>query len=244
MNCTATNSKRVAIIFFGLTRSLSDVYTSLKENIFDVLTNNNYEYDIFIHTYILPVPYINPYTGIEIKNYDNESYKLLNPKYYILENQNTVEKRLNIPKYFANLSNWVGCANSFEQKCCFVRNMVLAQYSKQVVTSLFTQHKNDYNYVMITRPDQMLHNKININSVQLLNDNNIIIPFEHSYTGVNDRLCIAKPNIGIIYGNSFKLLFPYSEKTAIVSEAFLKYYLKINRIQIIYSPINATLIRI
>ena len=35
----------MAILFFGLTRSLKDVYRSLKENIFDVLTNNNIEYD-------------------------------------------------------------------------------------------------------------------------------------------------------------------------------------------------------
>ena len=236
--------KKVAILFFGLTRSLKDVYSSLKTNIFDTLTENNIEYDIFIHTYALQTPYTNPYINTQIENYDNESYKLLNPKYYIIENQNRVENKLQVSKYFANLSDWAGCANTFEQKCFFVRNMVLAQYSKKMVTKLFKEHQSDYDYVMFTRPDQALHTKINPTAFNLLNNDNIIIPKEHSYLGVNDRLCIAKPNIGITYGNSFKFLLVYSEKNTIVSEEFLKKYLKINNIHVIYSPIRATLIRI
>ena len=236
--------KKMAILFFGLTRSLKNVYRSLKENIFDVLTNNNIEYDIFIHTYILPTPYTNPYVNTIIENYDNESYKLLNPKFFILENQNKVEKKLKIPKYFSNLSDWVSCAPTFEKKCYFVRNMVLAQHSKKMVTNLFKEYKDDYDYVMITRPDQALHTKINPTAFNLLNNDNIIIPKEHSYLGINDRFCIAKPNIAIIYGNSFTYLLVYSEKKTIVSEVFLKDYLKLNNIHVIYSPITATLIRI
>ena len=236
--------KKVAILFFGLTRSLKDVYSSLKTNIFDVLTENNIEYDIFIHTYVLPTPYTNPYINTKIENYDNESYKLLNPKYYIIENQNNAENMLKIPKYFANLSDWAGCAPTFEKKCFFVRNMVLAQHSKKMVTKLFKEHQADYDYVMFTRPDQSLHTKINPNVFNILDNNNIVIPKEHSYLGVNDRLCFAKPNIAIIYGNSFNFLLVYSEKNTIVSEVFLKKYLKIHNIHIIYSPIKAELIRI
>ena len=241
-NCL--KKKRIAILFFGLTRSLKDVYSSLKTNIFDVLTDNNLEYDIFMHTYILPVPYINPYVNTKIENYDNESYKLLNPKFYILENQNKVEKKLQISKYFANLSDWAKHAKNFNERCFLVRNMVLAQYSKKSVTDLFAQYKNDYDYVMFTRPDQALHTKINPSVFNLLDNNNIIIPKEHSYFGINDRLCIAKPYIGIIYGNSFKYLLVYSENNTIISEVFLKRFLKINNIHIIYSPIKASLIRI
>ena len=236
--------KKIAILFWGLTRSLKMVYKSLKTNIFDVLNEHNIEYDIFLHTYILPTPYINPYVNTLIKKYDNESYKLLNPKFYILENQNKVESKLKIHKYFSNLSDWAGCAPTIEKQCFFVRNMVLAQYSKQKVTELFMPYKNDYDYVMFTRPDQELHTKINPSLFHLLNKNNAFIPKEHSYLGVNDRLCIARPNIAIIYGNSFKFLLVYSENNAIISEVFLKHYLKINNINIIYSSIKAKLIRI
>ena len=113
-----------------------------------------------------------------------------------------------------------------------------------MVTRLFKEHQSEYDYVMFTRPDQALHTKINPSVFNLLDNNNIIIPKEHSYFGINDRLCFAKPNIGIIYGNSFKFLLVYSEKNTIVSEVFLKKYLNINNIHIIYSPIKATLVRI
>ena len=236
-------TKRVAIIFFGLTRSLKNIYNNLTENLFNELTNNGYNYDIFIHTYSLENPYINPWSGESISNYDNTAYKILNPKYYIIENQNVVEKRLNINSYCSNLSNWKGCANTPEMKRYLVRNMILALHSKKMVTQLFKEHKNEYNYVIITRPDQMLNAKLNTNAFSLLNDRNIIIPYEHSYHGYNDRFCIAKPNVAIKYGTAFYVLKLYSQIGTVVSEIFMKDYLKSLGLKIIFSPIKTQLIR-
>jgi len=50
---------KVAIGFFGITRSLKYSIESINKNIFDVFKENNIEYDIFIHTYFL-------------KSYDNK----------------------------------------------------------------------------------------------------------------------------------------------------------------------------
>ena len=44
-------SKKTAIIFFGLTRSLEKTIESIKNNLLIPLKENNLEYDIFIHTY-------------------------------------------------------------------------------------------------------------------------------------------------------------------------------------------------
>ena len=236
-------TKRVAIIFFGLTRSLKNIYNNLTENLFNELTNNGYNYEIFIHTYSLENPYINPWSGESISNYDNTAYKILNPKYYIIENQNAVEKRLNINSYCSNLSNWKGCANTPEMKRYLVRNMVLALHSKKMVTKLFKEHKNEYDYVIITRPDQMLNTKLNTNAFSILNDKNIIIPYEHSYHGYNDRFCIAKPNVAIKYGTAFYVLKLYSQIGTVVSEVFMKDYLKSLGLKIIFSPIKSQLVR-
>lgn len=236
-------TKRVAIIFFGLTRSLKNIYNNLTENLFNELTNNGYNYEIFIHTYSLENPYINPWSGESISNYDNTAYKILNPKYYIVENQNAVEKRLNINSYCSNLSNWKGCANTPEMKRYLVRNMVLALHSKKMVTKLFKEHKNEYDYVIITRPDQMLNTKLNTNAFSILNDKNIIIPYEHSYHGYNDRFCIAKPNVAIKYGTAFYVLKLYSQIGTVVSEVFMKDYLKSLGLKIIFSPIKTQLVR-
>jgi len=243
MNNNMIEKRRVAILFFGLTRSLKNVYENLKENIFNELTNNGYEYDIFIHTYSLENPYINQWSGEKVENYDNQSYKILNPKYYIIEKQSEIEKKININAYCSRLGDWKGCANTPEMKKYLVRNMVLALHSKMMITELFRQHKNEYNYVIITRPDQMLHSKINTKVFSQLNDNNIIIPYEHSYYGYNDRLCISTPNIAIKYGSALKVLKIYSKLGSIVSEVFMKDFLTSSKINIIFSPIKTHLVR-
>ena len=76
-------SKRVAVLFFGLTRSLRNIHNNLKENLFNELTNNGYVYDTFIHTYSLENPYINNWSGEIVSNYDNTAYEILNSKYSI-----------------------------------------------------------------------------------------------------------------------------------------------------------------
>jgi hypothetical protein len=141
------------------------------------------------------------------------------------------------------LSNWKGCANTPEMKRYLVRNMILALHSKKMVTQLFKEHKNEYDYVIITRPDQMLNAKVNTNAFSLLNDRNIIIPYEHSYHGYNDRFCIAKPDVAIKYGTAFYVLKLYSQISTVVSEVFMKDYLKSFGLKIIFSPIKTQLIR-
>ena len=236
--------KRVAILFFGLTRSLTSVYSSLKENLFDVLTNNNFEYDNFVHTYTLPNPYTNHITKTTIYDYDNESYKLLNPRDYILQNQKLVEQKLNISQYYsANIGDWAGYATDPTFCCYCIRNMVLALHSKKKLVELFSKYKDEYDYVIITRPDQRLDNKFNINAFLLLNDSNIIVPKGHAYTGINDRICISKPKNAIIYGLAFNRLLAYSKRNKIVSEAYWKWYINGCRINIIYGSLSATLIR-
>jgi hypothetical protein len=236
--------KKVAILFFGLSRSVKDVYPSLKENLFDVLTENNIEYDNFVHTYSLPNPYQDPITKKIIYNYDNDAYKVLNPRDYIVEDQVLVAKQLQINQYFKYVSDWEKCAPTYRDGCAFIRNMVLALYSKKRLVELFAKYKNEYDYVIITRPDQAFNTRLNPVAFKLLNDSNIIVPKEHSYTGINDRICIAKPNNAIVYGLAFNLLLEYSKRTAIVSEAYWKWYItKVCRFKIVYGSLRSTLVR-
>jgi hypothetical protein len=150
---------------------------------------------------------------------------------------------LNISSYCSHLSDWKGCANTPYMQRYLLRNMILALHSKKMITSLFEKYKNDYDYVIITRPDQKLKTKINTKVFSQLTNNSIIIPFEHSYYGYNDRFCIAKPNIAIKYGNALDMLKLYSKLGSVVSEVFMKDYLKLLGLNIIFSPIKSQLIR-
>lgn len=235
--------RKVAVLFFGLTRSLRKIRKNLQSKIFNELTRNGYDYDIFIHTYHLDNPYINPWSKEVVNNYDNTAYKILNPKYYIVEKQNNVEKNLNLNAYYSCLGNWKGGASTADMCKYMIRNMVLALHSKKMVTMLFEKHKNDYDYVIITRPDQILYSNIRTNAFSLLNDKNIIIPYEHSWSGCNDRFCIAKPDVAIKYGTSLNELQKYSTTNSIHSETYMKDYLNSLNIDIIYSALKTELIR-
>lgn len=238
-----TRKKRIAILFFGLTRSLRKIYSNLQTNLFDELTKHNYEYDIFIHTYKLTNPYINKWSGENVSNYDNDAYKILNPKEYIIENQDMVENILKIPRYFSKLGDWKGCAKDIHMKSYLVRNMVLALHSKKKVTQLFSKYINNYDYVIITRPDQTFDTKINVSSFNLLKNNNIIIPSQHCYHGFNDRICFAKPRVAKMYGNAFDALLPYSKLKSIVSEVYMRDFLIGCKIKVIFSPLKTHLVR-
>jgi hypothetical protein len=179
-----------------------------------------------------------------VHNYDNTAYTILNPKDCIVEPQSKIEPLLNISQYYSIIGDWVGSASSPDMYRYLVRNMVLALHSKRRVVNLFAKYKKEYDYVIITRPDQILHTKINPQVFNKLNNANIVIPYEHSYHGVNDRFCIAKPINAIRYGRALKFLYMYSKINTIVSEKFMKAYLKAIRLHIIFSPLKTSLQRL
>ena len=80
---------KVAIGFFGITRSLKYTIDSIRKNIFSALDSENVEFDVFVHCYSLTT-YKNKRTKENIENsfmIDNDEYKLLNPKWYKQDNQ-------------------------------------------------------------------------------------------------------------------------------------------------------------
>ena len=125
-----------------------------------------------------------------------------------------------------------------------IKNLCLALYSKKQITLLFDNHINDYDYAIIIRPDTQLHNKIDINYFNELNDNNIIIPKKEWFYGCNDRICIGKPNVISYCGKLFDELQIYSETKSIISEKFFMDKLNENSITIIPKEINYTNLRI
>jgi len=98
------NNTKVAIIFFGLTRTLGQTIDSIKINLLTPLNENLIEYDIFIHTYKIHGPYTNMWSGESVTNYYNEDIeKILNPKYFIFDDQETITNNINFNEYYTKL---------------------------------------------------------------------------------------------------------------------------------------------
>lgn len=236
-------NKKVAIIFYGLTRTLHKTHESIKQNLFKQLEDNSIQYDIFIHTNLINGPYNNMWTGEKIENYINEDVKkILNPKFYIFDNQEEIINKINFDEYYTKLGNWTGLSETMTKY--LIRNLCLALYSKKQITKIFDKHINDYDFAIIIRPDTELLNKIDVNYFNELNDNNIIIPSIDWFRGCNDRICMGKPNVISYCGKLFDQLKEYSKKKSIISERFFLDKLNEKGISIIKKNINYKQIRI
>jgi len=230
---------KVAIGFFGITRSLKHTIDSINENVLNVLKDSNIEYDIYIHTYHLS-NYKNKRTGEVVKDeeIDNEEYKLLNPNYVEIDDQNIIKKKINLRLYRTHKDPWNTKYNS-------VDNFILAQYSKLRLTNMIERNKINYNYVLFMRPDCRYINKLPVNYFHLINNKSIIIPNFHLFGKIpfNDRFCICNMKTYRIYGKVFPLLLGISKKKPLHSETLIGEIMVKNKLKIIKVPFNFSRVR-
>lgn len=223
-----TTNIKVALSFFGITRSLKYTIDSINKQILNTFKNENILFDIFLHTYTFKTDYVNIRTGEKktIKNIDNEEYKLLNPNYKQIDIQEDIMEKLNLKEYRSNPDPWNTNYNS-------VDNYILGCYSKKQLVKLIEKSNNHYDYVIFIRPD-CLYKKFNTNFFKKVNDKTICIPDFHLFGiyRVNDRFSICNMNNYKIYGNAFDSLLELSKKMKLHSETILGYILKNNNIKI------------
>ena len=78
---------KVALCFWGLTRSLKHTIESIHENILKPLQENQIEYTIFLHTYKFESPYINPRAKEVNVELDFDEYSLLEPDFVQIDDR-------------------------------------------------------------------------------------------------------------------------------------------------------------
>ena len=234
---------KVAVLFFGLTRSLENTVESIQQHIFQPILDAGMEYDVFMHTYIIHGKYYNRWSAEDIQEYDNEQYKWLNPRYFITDVQSEIlSNQIQVEDYFTHLGTWSG----FEQDLTryLIRNMVLALYSKKRITELFEQHKQAYDYVIISRPDLKFKHRIAWKEmVESLTNYNIVIPNQDWWLGCNDKFCVCKPDVAIFVGKLYNNLLLYSKYKSINSEWFFKDMLDTFKIHILPFEIHHQILR-
>ncbi len=231
------SKKKIAIVFFGLTRSIQETLSFIQINLFNEITACGLEYDIFLHTYKINGCYKNHWSGENIENYNNDLYKLLKAKYLIVDNQDDIEKSIDFSSYHSNLGNWFNMSNDQNFIKYLIRNMILALYSKNKITNILQEHKDEYDFAIIMRPDLKILNKINIlQFINISNNTNIIIPRQDSHHGCNDRFCFTTVSNAIYYGTLYTSLLNYSRHSSICSEKFMLDMLNFKKLKIIYRP--------
>jgi hypothetical protein len=218
---------RVALCFWGLTRSLKYTIDSIQSNILDVLKKNGIQYTIFMHTYSLSKLYRNTRAGEDNIALNNDEYKLLKPDYIQIDDQDIIKESLNLQNY-RNMPDFYN--NNYET----LDNFILAMYSKLQVTNLIT---GEFDYYIYLRPDVRYICKLNLSNFKLLNDTILCIPNFQLWgkdMKFNDRFCIANNATYKIYGCIFYSLLDYSKNHIIESEDIYYKYIIDNNLSLKY----------
>ena len=227
--------KKVALLFFGLTRSLRKTHILIKKNILDIFVQNKIDYKIFMHTYKLN--FINSKRSNE-KNVKQEfdEYKLLNPDFFDFDEQNEIIKKINVKKYRSK-------PDIYKTKYQNNDFIILAWYSKMKAIELLKKSGQKFDYVIFLRPDLDYIHKFPIQKLSLINKNSCLIPNFAHHSGVNDRFLVLNQQNAYNIGNGFNLLLIFSKTHILRSEYYLKYLLNKYNIIIHFFHFNFRRIR-
>jgi len=236
-----------AIVYFGLTRSTKKVYKSHIHNIFNKLKNNKLNYKIFIHTWKTNDNKQKVQQQTISKEIDYNEYKLLNPDFYMIENQNDFIQTVDMNKYFyKKVWDKKGQGPDGEWPPGLIINHLCALESQKrglEMVEKFVEKGNTFKYVMFVRPDVLIHNKLPLKKI-LLKQYEISIPNEKHYFGYNDRFAIINYNKATIYGKRINEIADFRKSNGrITSEKYVKfiitkYKLKLKKIKFSFDVVR------
>ena len=229
---------KVALCFWGLTRSLKHTIHSIKEHVLQPLQLSEIEYTIFMHTYTMSTKYHNPRTGEVNMNLDFDEYKLLNPDYIQIDDQDEIKSKMQIEKYHSLPDPW-------ESNYICLDNFVCAMYSKKQLGIMVKNSNETFDYIVYLRPDVRYLNSIDIRYFYNTHKNRICTPNFHLFPQLNDRLAILKPCNLKEYSEMFNEMYEYSRVFPLHSERF-QYNIITRRFRwnIVYIPFHFNRVRI
>uniref|UniRef100_A0A6C0AMM1 Uncharacterized protein n=1 Tax=viral metagenome TaxID=1070528 RepID=A0A6C0AMM1_9ZZZZ len=234
---------KVAICFFGLTRSLKLTLDSIEKYIFDPLRLHGIRYDIFLHTYKMKTAYSNPRAGEKDLILDADEYKLLEPTYHMVESKEAVSKKLDLEKYRTHGNPWGKETSARPGDFSTLDNHILYLWSLKQLTKLWSEAKSRYSHIIYCRPDVLYQVPLDISWFSFSpKSKKIYIPNFGLCGNVNDRFALGRPEEMRLYGNRFDDALAYSKKKPLASEAYLIDTMRRHRIK--YEHVNFYFIRV
>ena len=221
---------RIALGFWGITRSLKYTIQSIKQHIIEPMQKQNIEIIIYMHTYSVKSTYNNIRTNELHIQLDNDEYKLLNPHYIQIDDQDEIKKQINIHQYRTHPDPWNTNYNS-------VDNFICAMYSKQQLVNMIMTSNHKFDYVMFLRPDVLYKNPINTALFNHVRNHTICVPNFALYYQFNDRFAITNMITYKIYGAIFNDLLEYSKHCSLHSEQCQSRILQRTPMRLVYIPV-------
>jgi hypothetical protein len=234
---------RVAMCFFGLTRSLEITLPSIKKYLFEPLLNHGIKYDTYLHTYKMKTPYSNPRAGEKNIILDSSEYKLLEPTFHLVEDKGMVSRKLDLAKYRSKGDPWSKEKTAIKGDFTTLDNHILYLWSQKQLIEMVKKNLGRYTHIIFCRPDVLYQVPLLIEWFSFSSETKkICIPNFGLCGNVNDRFALGRPEEMILYGQRFDDALAYSKKYPLASEAYLIATLKKHKIK--YEHVNFYFIRI
>jgi hypothetical protein len=207
---------KIAVCYWGMTRSTKQVYTTHNTNIFNVLIHNNIEYDVYMHTWETEKN-ANIIWENDCKiDVDYEEYKLLNPTFYKIDKQNDFLNTIKFEDYYYE--------GEFEWRPQLIINHLCALESQKRVYNMVIERGVTYDYIMFIRPDTYVFNALNAKLFGNDLDFDIIIPNTDHNEGLNDRFAILPFHKALPYATRIDEIIEFRKHNGrIVSEKYVKF---------------------
>lgn len=213
---------RVAIIFYGITRSLNITIMSIQENIFRVLVDHDVEYRTFLHHMIVEDVYTNLRTGENNLILNNSEWKLIKPDVELSTSQRAFTEEnaeyISLVTSFGDAHRDGNVSTKYSVQALFsMREAVLAAYEEE-----------SFDGMLILRPDLLYHDPIDACLLRrAIMGNFVVTPGWQRYGGTNDRFSFGAWDPMMTVGTRFNAVRNYllSVKQPFLTENFLGWLL-------------------
>jgi len=226
---TVVSAARIAVCFFGLTRSLVFTAPMIEQRLMAPLRRAA-DVTVFFHTYNLSVIHN---TRSHEPNAPNryENMFLLRPDYWRISDQHNYLATL--PKDFCRRHG-----DSWQDNYQSHRNFMCQLNSLELVTELLLDvaRTSAFDAVVFARPDVLYYTAIDVEQVLSSANNTIYIPPFANWGDLNDRFAFGRLDVMTRYGQRGRSIEQYCEKRRAHSEQFLKWYVADARLQIRRTP--------
>ena len=219
--------KKIAIVYFGLLRSVNHVYTTHYNYIYKVLNKAGFKFKVFVHSWKTQNNVQNVWDVKQdiLQNYDD--VRLLCPVKYKFDIQEDFLKTINLDDYFyKDVYEKNGMCDQGEWLPELVKNHLCALESQKRVLSLVNESSEKFDYVMFVRPDAKFNQPFPVKALSnLVSSNNKILISNFSHNdGINDRFAVTNYSHAKYYANRIDNIIDYRKNHGrITSEKYLKF---------------------
>lgn len=191
--------KRIALLFFGAIRSSDLALVPIHNNIIQPLQEEDYEIDIFLHSYVSQNPSLLSKFAAD-----------LNATVFLFSNLTEFDLQFKSNDIFQQLKlQFTSNNNSFSPGT--VDNIYRARNSRKQVWDLFAEYSATtgkyFHAAAILRIDVLYLQKLPIASMRFTK-NVIYVPSDHANNGVNDRVAFGHVDSIRAYGNMIDPMVP------------------------------------